>query len=362
MQEIDSLEKSRIPKFEINTESKATQATFAFDIATRNKVLQQFDQQSQQLENQLSRSLNVEKPKKNFSVGSLLANADILQKHDELELSKTLLREALNKDASNLLAVQRLVAILDKQRHFVESCQVAKASLKIEDSFNARVEVGHALYKLGRDAEAFEFYMQALDMLTDDGPALFEIYKNLGNIYVRDGDFDGAEEYYNKAYTLNTGSDSLLVNFGTLSAQKGDFNHAKDHFQRALEINPKSDKAWVGLALVHSHFGDHEIAWANLENALEINVTNRTAVHLAANWSVRDQMIDKGISFLMDFLATQDLDSEMSLALVHLLCLKGDYFKAFLETERVLCWNPALTQFIELQTEIQARLSPEESY
>lgn len=273
-------------------------------------------------------------------IPTYLLNARILAKHREYKLALNLLREASNRDSHNAETLKLLAFCLEKTNHLPEAL-IARKTLVSEDyGFESLFGLATVYYKLGRDQEALERYFEALSVLTEENDNLFELYKNMGNIFVRQGDFDGAEEYYNKAYTVNTQSDVLLVNFGTLEVQRNDFDKSLYCFRKAVEINPENDKAWVGLAMVHNQFGDAELAWANLETALDINPQNRTATHLAANWGLRDGKTSKAIEALENYLGSVEEDEDMSLVLINLFCTTGQMDKALLEMERVLLWNP----------------------
>lgn len=285
-------------------------------------------------------------------VAHFIQNARVLMKHREYPLAMNLLREASNRDSRNPVTLNLLANCLDRMSRSGESLIVRKNLAQIDYGFESLNGYATALYKAGRDQEALDKYFEALAVLTEETPALFEAYKNMGNIFVRQGDFDGAEEYYNKAYTLNPQSDILLVNFGTLEVQRNDFDKSLYCFRKAVEINPQNDKAWVGLAMVHSQFGDSELAWANLEAAIDINPQNRTAVHLAANWGLRDGKIQKAIEALQSYLATVEEDEDMSLVLINLMCTAGQVDQALLEMERVLLWNPDHKEVRELKKRI----------
>ncbi len=285
-------------------------------------------------------------------ISKYLNNAQILIKHKDYNLALNLLREACNRNSYHPQTLKLLAKCLDETAKTQEAIIAYKALVKVDYGFESLVGFGNALYKVGQDQDALEKYFEALASLTQEHSDLFEIYKNMGNIYVRKGDFEAAEEYYNKAYTLNNHSDVLLINFGTLEVQRNDFEKALYCFRKAVEINPESDKAWVGLAMVHSQLSDTELAWANLETALEINPKNRTAVHLAANWGHRDQRLDKAISALVNLLGTVEVDEDMSLVLINLFCMSGKYDFAELEIERVLAWNPDQKEVKDLQRKL----------
>ena len=274
-------------------------------------------------------------------ISQYLQNARTLIRHGEFPLALNLLRQASNLDSMNPTTLEMLGSCLEQVNKFEEALYARKALAKAQPNFENLHKLATCYYKLGRDADALEQYYEALVHLTEENIFLFETYKNMGNIFVRQGDFDGAEEYYNKAYTLNAASDVLLVNLGTLQVQRNDFDKSLYCFRKAVEINRQNDKAWVGLAMVHNQLGDMELAWANLDSALDINPQNRTAAHLCANWAVRDEMPTRAVKILEDYVSAADQDEDMSLVLINLHCMTNAFQKARLEIERVLSWNPA---------------------
>ncbi|MFS4458396.1 tetratricopeptide repeat protein [Bdellovibrio sp. HCB2-146] len=273
-------------------------------------------------------------------VASFLANARVLMKHHDYNLALNLLRTASNSDSKNPTTLKMLAECLERVGRDSESLIVRKALATYDYGFQSLYGYATSLYKTGQDQEALDKYYEALSVLSEEDELLFETYKNMGNIFVKQGDFDAAEEYYNKAYTVNSQSDVLLVNFGTLEVQRNDFDKSLYCFRKAVEINSNNDKAWVGLAMVHNHFGDGELAWANLESALDINPKNRTAIHLAANWAVRDGRLQRAIDSIQAYLAEVEQDEEISLVLINLYCMASQIDNALLEMERVLLWNP----------------------
>ncbi len=285
-------------------------------------------------------------------VAKFLANAQVLMKHREYPLAMNLLRQASNLDSKNASILRTLGDCLEKVNRTEEALIARKALVSVEYGFGSLYDLGTTLYKLGRDQEAMDKYYESLAVIKNEDSRLFELYKNMGNIFVRQGDFEAAEEFYNKAYTMNPNSDILLVNFGTLEVQRQDFEKSLFCFRRAVEINAENDKAWVGLAMVHNQFADNDLAWANIETALDINPRNRTAVHLAANWGVRDQKLQKSIEALQTYLSQVEQDEEMSLVLINLFCSAAQYERALLEIDRVLLWNPAQEEVRSLKKKL----------
>lgn len=283
----------------------------------------------------------------------LVMNADLLCQHREKNLARVLLQEALNLDSKNSIALSKLLSLVPAgDQHLQERMQLARALYAVAPTSEHAVQLAKLLYDQNDLDGALELYFQAASQISDENQTIFEIYKDIGNIYVRQKDFDGAEEYYHKAFALNPDSDTLHVNLGTLEIQRQDWGQARDRFRTALTLNAKSDRAWVGLALAHESLGDVDLAFANLINALDIHPENRTAVHLLAVWGQKYNRPEEAIEPLQHYLSGGDYDEEMSLALIELLCEKKDYRLARLELERVLCWHPERRELAELEARL----------
>lgn len=208
----------------------------------------------------------------------------------------------------------------------------------------------------GTHDQARRLYFAALKEPHMEGSVLFNVYKNLGNISMHEGDLDGAEEYYNKAYTMNPDSDVLMVNFGSLAVQRRQLDMAVRRFRRAVELNGKNEKGWMGLALVHREFGDAELAWANIESALDIDPGNATAIRLMSEWALKDNQLERAIKLVGPYLKLNPND-----ALMHLLMAKFFYFYARLEeslyhVKKSLELDPSVSDASEVLDIIQVEL------
>jgi tetratricopeptide (TPR) repeat protein len=175
----------------------------------------------------------------------------------------------------------------------------------------------------------------------------------MGNIFVRRGDLDSAEDSYNKAHRINPDSDVLYVNIGTLAIQRGGWDEALDKFRTALHLNSTNDKAWVGLALGHRMKGDFELAWGNVEAALEYNPLNEVALGLALEWSTYDGREFRVLELIRNFLIEGGWNERMSLAFAWLSFRRGERSQASLELERLLAVNPANVQALNLIEEMR---------
>ena len=276
------------------------------------------------------------------AVRTLMKHANVLIKAREHRLALNLLRNVIMRSPDHVEGLLRMGLCIREEGRFDEALKCFRALVKNTRSLEAQILVAETLYMGERDEVALAAYREVLKNVIPDQTQLFEIYKNIGNIHVRAGDFDSAEEFYNKAYCINPISDVLMINYGTLEIQRENLGEAVERFRKAVELNPENDKAWVGLAIVHKQMGDGELARANTERALDINNGNRTAIRLAVEWSVQAGDFSLSISRLQDYLATECEDAEMSFMLAKIFTQVGRLNEARLELERVLALDPMI--------------------
>ena len=286
-------------------------------------------------------------------------HAATLIRHREYATAQNLLRHALSHDSRNVRAISLLAVTLEKVGQSEEAIKCRRALVRIEPSVDHRLDLAALYYGLENDESALMNYEEALATHAVPESRLFEVYKNIGNILVRKGEFDSAEDFYNRAFTIESKSDSLLVNFGTLEINRDDLEAAGARFRAAIDINPLSDRAWVGLALVHRSKGDFELSWANLERALDLNPSNRTALKLIVEWAVRDGRVQSAALRLEGYLAKDGQDAEMAFSLAKCQTLLGRFDEALLECERVVALDPELEEAMRLRRVLAERIVAE---
>lgn len=270
------------------------------------------------------------------SDATLMENARTLMSHREFQLAISLLRSVLSRSPFFAPAIRRIGVChreLGRLDHALKCFQIL---VKTEPTSENFILLADVFYVMERDQEAMKYYQTALMDVNVPMSALFNVYKNLGNIFVRGRDFETAEEYYNKAYTIDSQSDTLLVNYGTLEIQRENLEKALSYFREAIQTNGENDKAWVGLSLVHRHMGDFELSHANIERALDINSKNRTALKLLIEWGVCDFKFAQVIERLQEYLSLESEDTEMSFTLAKIFAHLNRLDDAQIEMQRVL--------------------------
>lgn len=287
-------------------------------------------------------------------VPALVGSADVLVQNQERALAMVCLRQAMSEDSFHVSSLRKIYSLLPGgEWTLAERSAVAETLASTTKLATDTLRLAKLEYEKGDLGRSLELYFEAAAQIREEDQTVFEIYKDIGNIYVRQGDFEGAEEYYHKAFALNPDSDALYVNLGTLEIQRQEWGAARDRFRNAIGLNDRNDKAWVGLALAHYHLGDTDLAFGNLEKAIDLSPGNRTAVLLLAGWADKHERTEEAISALENYLAEVSFDEDMSLALIQLFCRQKNYFFARFEIERTLLWNPTRPDLFELLKKIE---------
>ena len=148
--------------------------------------------------------------------------------------------------------------------------------------------LGQALFRQNQLKEAEECFLAALNCITAPCPLLFIVYKNLGHICLRSNNLETAEEYYNKAHTLDPRSPSLQFHKACLRLKTRDFKAAEAGFKKLLQKEPDNPNAWLGLALSRKALKKPVLALACLEQCLDLDPENKQAGQLKNQWIKTD--------------------------------------------------------------------------
>jgi tetratricopeptide (TPR) repeat protein len=319
------------------TEEVQRPALTAVPLALRKSAVEKFDREFRADQKARIESLGVAD-----EVAQQLLNARTLLAKGECQLAHGIFRAVLKFDPANEMAVRGLAECAKAQFHHEEAVRVLRKLVETHKSSENFKLLGDQLYAMEYNADALEAYLRAQQARDLSPENEFEVYKNVGNILLRLGDADGAEEYYNKAYTLFPESDILRVNFGSLALYRGEYDKALERFRESVHLNDRNDKGWVGLAMIHREYGDAELSWANLEKALDVNPGNESALRLVAEWAMKDNDMERGINRLEAYLARRPDDAQMSMWLAKFLYFSGRLEAALIEIEKALHLDPSL--------------------
>ncbi len=213
-------------------------------------------------------------------------------------------------DLGNISVKEKLNKFIEKE-NWPQACAITKEiDVDKVNDIELLMMVSETYTKLEDYPAALKVFHQMLDILDQKDPKLFEVYKNMGNLYLKCGDIDAAEEKYNLANAINSQDENLNINYGVLSIQKGQYEEAKARFAQVLQINPQSDLAWVGIGLVHRAHADHELARACVLRGLDENPYNKLAITNYYQWCFQDN-VDAADTFMNQYLEKYPNDSEI---------------------------------------------------
>ena len=89
-------------------------------------------------------------------------------------------------------------------------------------------------------------------------PETWEILYNLGNAYLKSGNYELANYQYKRAYEINNTNVELLCNMGIASERLGAFPEAAAAYKKALVLDPKNNPAAYNYSLLLLKLGFYE--------------------------------------------------------------------------------------------------------
>ncbi|MEY4617074.1 MAG: hypothetical protein RJB66_2034 [Pseudomonadota bacterium] len=280
---------------------------------------------------------------------SLESASDILLKNKEIKLANAVSTKGLQLDNHNHKMIYNLGLGSLELGQYKEAKQCFHELLKTEIRFETNYYFAKACEGLNESENAREAYLDAILLPSSNLSLLFEAYKNLGNLYLKEKNFDMAEDFYHKAYSLCPDSAVLLVNLGTLEMQREAFSQAIEKYRKALQVDPRHAPAWVGMALVYQSFGEFDLSWASLLKSLDHDSENQMALLLLAKLSLKQEAAPLAVERLMNHFDKGHFDSQLSLAFIE-LCIQSNRFNlARLEVERALLWEPNQSDILKFE-------------
>jgi hypothetical protein len=96
-------------------------------------------------------------------------------------------------------------------------------------------------------------------------------FKNLGSIYVQEGDLASAEKYLRRAIALNPAEPLANSDLGYVCVMTGRPAEAEKYYLEEIRVNPKYDHVHFNLGLLYFNNGHPEQGVRELEKTLEIN-------------------------------------------------------------------------------------------
>src|SRR6266446_2399716 len=147
------------------------------------------------------------------------------------------------------------------------------------NSFMAHNNLGYALDRQGKPAEAIEHYQQALRIQPENA----EAHSNWGVVLGQQGKPAEAIEHFQQALRIKPDYAEAHSNWGVVLGQQGKPAEAIEHFQQALRIKPDYAEAHSNWGVVLGQQGKPAEAIEHFQQALRIQPDYAEA---HSNWGV----------------------------------------------------------------------------
>ncbi|WPD21122.1 MAG: tetratricopeptide repeat protein [Candidatus Electrothrix scaldis] len=133
--------------------------------------------------------------------------------------------------------------------------------------------LAYYLEKEGRDYESLQHYLNVAK-LTPDNPIA---WNNVGNLYMKTGQFKAAANSYSAALRLRPDYKDAHNNIGNALSRQGRFKEAVEHYKKTLQFDEKSAKVHTNLANALAGQGNAREAMLHYDRALELASNNMEA-------------------------------------------------------------------------------------
>ena len=160
--------------------------------------------------------------------------------------------EAMNNQEAILSVYCQIAEYLrDYQKNYETALlyynQIIQIYQSNDDTLNVAgtlIEIGNVQTRLGNDSLALDCYQRSLDIVenSDEWETKVNAYKNIGEIYFSQGQFDEALRYFLESYRTGRGNcstrtfHSVLIDLGKVYLAKNDSRNALMYLNRSLNL------------------------------------------------------------------------------------------------------------------------------
>ena len=324
----------------------------------------------------------------------LFASGLCHEHHDDLPKACERYLQAIDACPQLRNAYERRAAVAVRQGDWdtARECYAQLAFMEPDD-LNVLLTLGNLQLQCGAATEAIDSFQRALLVepeSTDDGidalgdiedemqliratntveklvdkyPGVAEFRIQLGDLYVKGGDDQGAVEQYQTALQLHPGFLEATVKLGTQHLRHQRYSDAAQHFNQAVELNDRLLTAFVGLGVaqyVARRDADAQSSFdlaAGLSPNSTLLFTETNRLHLKAlrchaavsllyeeeeaELSANDQLLLEAVRRYRDWLVRQPQRADLHYRHAMLLRQFGDVEEALGEFQQALQINPS---------------------
>lgn len=142
----------------------------------------------------------------------------------------------------------------------------------------------------------------------------YEINKELGECYLFMGEYEKAQEYYEKAAKNSDTHAAPYMGLATIAVHKGELDIAYTHYHRAVELE-ETDKTLTGLGLAAMSTDNHDEAFYLFSRAIRLNPINSVALSCLIEEAYLLQRVAEVLEYLeKQYELTQEINIRVTLA------------------------------------------------
>ena len=182
--------------------------------------------------------------------------------------------------------------------------------------------------------EALQILLKALELPQKD--AL--VYKYLGTVYERLGDFEKSVENYQMSADLNPQDRNIWQRLGFSLISVGKYENAVKSFDNANKIQPNNSDTYTGWGMALMKQKQYAQAHDKFIEAVKYNKNNFSAVFLCSIMEIKLEMYDKA-EMKLTFLANVCPNANNTYEFARLKYLKKDYESAIHYAQKSLDFN-----------------------
>jgi Flp pilus assembly protein TadD len=181
--------------------------------------------------------------------------------------STALFEHAIEVTRGNYLAHNQLGHALMREGRTAEAIAHFREALRINPDYpDAHHNLGDALRSLGQDGEAIAHYREAVRL----APGA-ESYNNLGVALMRTGAFEEGIARFREAVRIRPGYAGARNNLGIALLETGRDGEAESQFREAVRVDPAFADAWNNLGIALARRGAPAEARACFETAVRLS-------------------------------------------------------------------------------------------
>jgi tetratricopeptide (TPR) repeat protein len=158
-----------------------------------------------------------------------------------------------------------------------------------------------------------------------DSTQHYEVLQELGDCYTSIGDYEQAQQYYEKAAVLSPDEPGPYVGLGVVALQKNLLDDAEIAFRVACRLDVDCAKAYTGFAMIAQQKADYKHAFEMYLKSLELNTDNLIALLGLFQTSCQMGSFAKVIHYLKVYLNMHPGDTSVMFPLAALYMKDGNF-------------------------------------